>query len=329
MRAAASATAIAHPNIALVKYWGKRDDAANLPAVGSLSLTLDALATRTTVRFDSGLAADELRLDGKPDEPARRRVSRCLDLLRARAGTAAPAQVWTQNDFPTGAGLASSASGFAALVVAGAAALGLDLPADELAGIARIGSGSAPRSLHGGFAVLRNLPSGAVVCEPLLAAGAWPLRVIVAVTSPLPKEVGSRDGMRLSRETSPYYEAWVHSHPPDLAAAEEAVRRRDFPALATVAEASCLKMHAVMMATRPPLLYWTAATVAAMEAVRTLRRAGTDVFFTVDAGPQVKAVSTAAAAPAVMATLAAVPGVTRLIDSGLGHGARCIDPTQR
>ncbi|MCC7258793.1 MAG: diphosphomevalonate decarboxylase [Gammaproteobacteria bacterium] len=325
MSVAGSATAIAHPNIALVKYWGKRDDAANLPAVGSLSITLGALCTRTTVRFEPGRCQDEMLLDGRADEATRVRVTRCLDWLRAQAGSSAGARVESTNDFPTGAGLASSASGFAALAVAGAAALGLDLPAAALAEVARLGSGSAPRSLFGGYAVLRNLPDGGVGCEPLLAAADWPLRVIVAVTGVAPKDVGSRDGMTLSRDTSPYYAAWVASHAADLEAALGAVQRRDFAVLADVAEASCLKMHAVMLSTRPPLLYWSAATVAALHAVRALRRAGHDVFFTIDAGPQVKAVCAPQAAAAVAAALAAVPGVTRVIDSALGAGAHLVD----
>lgn len=324
MRATAVATAIAHPNIALVKYWGKRDDRANLPAVGSLSITLDAMRSRTRVEFDPARTADTVVLNGREDPETSRRVTACLDLLRRRAGSRAGARVETDNDFPTGAGLASSASGFAALAVAGAAALGLDLPAEELAEVARIGSGSAPRSLFGGFVLLRNLASGGVSCEPVVAPEAWPLAVVIAITSAAPKEVGSRGGMAQSRETSPFYAEWVRGHDADLAAGMDCVRRRDFPALAELAEHNCLKMHAVMMATRPPLVYWTPATLACIQAVQELRRKGTPVFFTVDAGPQVKAVCLPGAAAAVAAALAALPGVTRVIESGLGAGARLV-----
>lgn len=321
MPAPLTATAIAHPNIALVKYWGKRDDAANLPATGSLSVTLDAMRTRTRVCFEPGLGADRVRLDGQEDAATSRRVSACLDLLRRRAGVAHGAVVESDNDFPTGAGLASSASGFAALVTAADAALGLGLPREELAQVARIGSGSAARSLFGGFALLRNQADGGVTVGPLLAPEAWPLRVVIAITSALPKEVGSRDGMAASRATSPYYEAWLRSHTADLEAGVRHVQGRDFAALATVAEHSCLKMHAVMLTTQPPLLYWLPATLACLQALQALRRAGTPVFFTIDAGPQVKAVCEPAAVSAVRAALAAVPGVSRVIDSGLGPGA--------
>lgn len=320
-----TATAIAHPNIALIKYWGKRDSAQNLPAVGSLSITLDAMRSRTTVRFEAGRRTDSVLLNGQPDPVASARATTCLDLLRARAGVTHGALVETDNDFPTGAGLASSASGFAALVTAGAAALGLQLSPAEIAAAARLGSGSAPRSLFGGFVVLRNRADGGVDCEPWLAAEAWPLRVIVAVTTLAAKDVNSRDGMTRSRDTSPYYDAWVRSHDGDLNAGMASVRQRDFTALADLAEHSCLKMHAVMMSTRPPLIYWSPATLACLQAVRELRRTGTEVFFTIDAGPQLKAVCTPAAAPAVKSALAAVPGVAMIIESGLGPGAHLTD----
>jgi diphosphomevalonate decarboxylase len=324
MHASGTATAIAHPNIALIKYWGKRDSTENLPAVGSLSITLGAMCSRTTVRFDPALAADRVVLNGREDPVATQRGTRCLDRLRALAGVTGHAAVESVNDFVTGAGLASSASGFAALVTAGAAALGLELTAAERCDIARLGSGSAPRSLHGGFALLRNRTDGGVSCEPLLGPGEWPLRVVIAVTSLAAKDVDSRDGMNRSRETSPYYAQWVQTHAADLDAGLACVRARDFAGLAQLAEHSCLKMHAVMLATRPPLIYWTPATLACLQAVQALRHAGVPVFFTIDAGPQVKAVCTAEAVATVRQTLAAVPGVARIIESELGPGAHVV-----
>jgi diphosphomevalonate decarboxylase len=319
------ATAIAHPNIALIKYWGKRDAGANLPAVGSLSITLDGMRSRTSVAFDEHRDADAVLLNGRPDPEASRRATACLDVLRTKAGSRQRALVETDNDFPTAAGFASSASGFAALAMAGAAALELKLPLPELAEVARVGSGSAPRSLYGGFALMRYLPGGRLSCEPWLAPGDWPLKVVIAVTSEAAKEVSSRTGMTLSRDTSPFYAAWLRVHDADLISAMEIVRRRDFAGLAEIAEHNCLKLHAVMMTTRPPLIYWTPATLACLRAVQALRRAGTPVFFTIDAGPQVKAVCLPEAAGAVRAAMAAVPGVSRVIESGLGTGARLTD----
>lgn len=318
------AVAIAHPNVALIKYWGKRREEGNLPATGSLSVTLGALSTRTSVYFDAALESDVVRLNGAADAGAAARVTACLDVLRARAGVRLRARVESSNDFPTGAGLASSASGYAALVRAACGALGLELDAADMARVARIGSGSAARSMHGGFVLLRNEDDD-TASIPLLAPEDWPLSVVVAVTSTSAKAIGSREGMRRSATTSPCYGAWLETHPEDLRAAEAAVRARDFAALAELAEHSCLKMHAVMMTTRPPLLYWAPATLACLHRVRELREGGANVFFTVDAGPQVKAVCDAAALPAVRRALAAVPGVVDVIESPLGDGARLVD----
>lgn len=320
------ATALAQPNIALVKYWGKRDVALNLPAAGSLSITLDTLQTRTRVRFDPDLDADELWLDGQADPARLPRVSRLLDLLRDEAGTADRASVRTHNSFPTSAGLASSASGFAALVVAADAALGLHLPPQRLSVLARRGSGSAARSIYGGFVEMArgSRADGAdAYAAPLAPADDWPLRVVVAVTSAEPKETGSAAGMERSRLTSPFYDAWVAGADADLAAAREAVGRHDFGALAALAEHSCLKMHGVILTSRPGLLYWTGATVECLHRIRALREHdGLDAFFTVDAGPQVKAVCSARDSDRVADALRDVPGVTAVHTTGLGEGAR-------
>lgn len=320
------ATAIAHPNIALVKYWGKRDVERNIPAVGSLSITLDGLATTTSVRFDSELEHDTFFLGGREAPEMAARVTACLDRMRRRTGRDLHADVESDNDFPTAAGLASSASGFAALVVAADAALGAGLDRSELADLARRASGSAARSLHGGFVELELTPGGPypTATRQLLEPSAWALHVVVAVTDPGPKAVGSTDGMLITEHTSPFYPAWVESSPVDLSQARSAVERRDFEALADVSESSCLKMHAVMLSARPGLIYWNPTTVECIRRVRALRAGGAAVFFTIDAGPQVKAVCLPEAIERVGRELAAIPGVTNILESGLGDGARII-----
>ncbi|HVU81980.1 MAG TPA: diphosphomevalonate decarboxylase [Rhodanobacteraceae bacterium] len=324
------ATAQAQPNIALVKYWGKRDAALNLPAAGSLSITLDALHTRTRVRFDDALDADDITLNGERDAAQSRKVGAFLNLFRARAGITTRAQVESSNDFPTGAGLASSASGFAALAVATDRALGLHLDARELSILARRGSGSAARSIFGGFvemaAGMRDDGQDAFAA-PLLDASAWPLKVVVAITSRTKKAVDSRAGMETSQRTSPYYRDWVATVPRDLAAARDAVQARDFEKLAEISEASCLAMHAVMLATRPALIYWNGATLDCIQCVRALRLRGTGVFYTVDAGPQVKAVCSPDDATRVADALRDVAGVEDVLVSGLGEGARAVEDT--
>jgi diphosphomevalonate decarboxylase len=319
------ATAIAHPNIALVKYWGKADVGENLPAVGSLSITLDGLTTRTRVRFDEALNEDLFLFAGREEPAMAARVSACLDDLRERVGAKVFATVESDNDFPTAAGLASSASGFAALVVAADAALGAGLPRAELAEVARRASGSAARSIFGGFVELGLVDNGRrTETRQILGPEAWPLRVVVAVTEIGPKTVGSTAGMVRTGRTSPYYQAWVASSPADLAAAQSAVEQRDFEALAGVSESSCLKMHGLMLSARPGLVYWNGTTVECIGAVRRLQADGVPVFFTIDAGPQVKAVCLPDAHETVRDELAAVAGVERVLSSGLGRGARVV-----
>ncbi len=323
------ATAQARPNIALVKYWGKRHTQLNLPASGSLSITLEALHTRTRVHFDPALDRDRMQLNGVESEAALRRASACLDILRAQAGSDCRARIVSSNNFPTSAGLASSASGFAALVLAASAALELKLDRRQLSIIARRGSGSAARSLFGGFVTMAagTRDDGMdAFAAPLLDAAQWPLAVVVAVTSRHPKTTGSSEGMEISRHTSPFHASWQAGGDADLAAACEAVHSRDFAALARISEHSCLKMHAVMLSSQPALMYWTGATVECMQRVRRLREEeGLDVFFTVDAGPQVKAVCAPSQAARVAAALGAVPGVEDVLTSALGEGAELLD----
>jgi diphosphomevalonate decarboxylase len=320
-----TAQARAHSNIALIKYWGKRDAALNIPAVGSISLTLDALSTDTRVTFRSGLAEDEFWLAGTRADATR--ASQLLDIVRGSSGISSRAVVESTNNFPTAAGLASSASGFAALAVAASTAAGLSLDDRELSILARRGSGSAARSLFGGIVEMHagthddGLDSFA---EPVLAPEAWPLTVVVAITELGQKNVNSTTGMGGSALTSPFYPAWVDTGKDDLAAMRLAIANRDFEQLGELAEYSCLKLHGLMMSTRPALLYWNAATMAAIHAVYDLRASGVPVYFTIDAGPQLKALCLPEHAGTVEDALGQVAGVHETRISTLGHGAQLL-----
>lgn len=317
-----TAVARAHSNIALVKYWGKRDAALNTPAVGSISVTLDALYTDTRVSFRPDLAADEFWLNGARADAGR--VSLVLDVVRGHSGTRERAVVSSTNNFPTGAGLASSASGFAALAVAATGAGGITLTDRELSILARRGSGSAARSIFGGFAQMHAgdaVDGSDSYAEQLLTAADWPLAVTVAITERGEKTINSTVGMVESAATSPFYPAWLDSAADDLAEMRAAIAGRDFARLGELTEYNCLKLHALMISTRPALLYWNAATVAVMHAVRDLRAIGVAAYFTIDAGPQVKVLSAPADAAAVQAALALVPGVHEARVSALGPGA--------
>jgi len=323
-----AATAIAHPNIALIKYWGKRDEALNLPASGSLSITLDTIKTRTMVRFDPTINQDEFTLNGKHTRPPSN-VSATLDHFRRLAEIDHRALIDTNNNFPTAAGLASSASGYAALCKACDGALNLNLGDAQLSELSRLGSGSAARSIYGGFVLMNpgmRSDGKDAIAEPLRPIDYWPLNVIIAITSTSSKPASSTHGMNHSRRTSPYYDQWACSVPADLSLAQRAIESQDFEALAVVSESSCLKMHACMLSSDPGLIYWNGATVEAMHRVRELRANGVPVFFTIDAGPQPKAICLPTATSEVSAALGDLHGVHEVIRTGIGTGATAVDP---
>lgn len=314
-----SVTAVACANIALAKYWGKADVGKNLPAVPSLSLTLDALRTRTTVTQAPELTEDTVTLDGRPArEKETRRVVGMLAALRARAGVATFARVESANAFPTAAGLASSASGFAALALAGSRAYDLSLTDGELSSLARSASVSAARSLFGGWVVL---PARADQAESLAPATHFPVSMVVALTRAGEKAVGSTEGMLRTAESSPYYPAWVEHAPRLFDRIRQGVLDRDLEAMGPAVESSALWMHASMFAAEPPIVYFSPVTLAVMERVRELRASGTPAFFTMDAGPHVKVLTSAKQAGEVVAALRAVPGVLDVIASGPGPAA--------
>ncbi len=316
------ATAIAQPNIALIKYWGKRDIRRNLPAVGSISITLSDLFTEVSVEFDPAAPADTLEVNGVSNDSMLHRISVCLDTV---AGEQRPrARVSSRSNFPIAAGLASSASAFAATTVAAAHAAERSLGQEELGRLAGRSSGSAARSLYGGFAELANA-GDSIELKQLLDEDSWPLKVVVAITNTGPKATGSTEAMEISRKTSPFYESWVTQQDSDLRTARNAILERDFAGLAAISEHNCLKMHSVMWASRPPTVFWNSATIRCLEAIRELQSEGCRVFFTIDAGPQVKAVCLPEELDAVRAALTATPGVERIMICGLGAAARLAD----
>lgn len=307
--------AIAHPNIALVKYWGKRDIALNLPAVSSLSLTLSGYSTTTEVGW--GAERDRVWLEDAPaDAATSARVLRFLDRIDPNRP---PVEVRSVNNFPTGAGLASSSSAFAALAAAGCHAAGLQRTPRELSVLARQGSGSASRSLFGGFSVWhrgeRDDGSDSFA-EPLAAEDHWDLSMVVAVVSAEKKSVGSTEGMERSRATSAFYDSWVRTAQADVDEGIAAVKARDLDRLGAVMEASTFKMHAVMQTSVPPILYWRPSTVACLEAVVALRSQGVSAWATMDAGPNVKILCAPTDAPRVAAALSPLVATVTTLGPG-------------
>ncbi len=317
------ATAQACANIALVKYWGKRDSELNLPAAGSLSLTLDALRTTTTVLFDDSLDEDEFELDGEPTETGR--LSPWLDLVRNRAGFSSRAQVVSRNGFPTASGLASSASAFAALAVAATEAAGISLSKPELSELARRGSGSAARSIFGGFALMHpgELADGTdAVAEEIHGATDWPVRMVIGIVGGGKKKgVSSRDAMEHCAATSPLYQAWLDSVPPDLRGAQDAIASRDLAKLGAITQGSAMAMHAAAIASRPTIRYWHPATLSILDAVDALQMQGLAAYPTMDAGPHVKVLTSLKDSAEVAAALKRLDEVSEVIVSAPGPGA--------
>ncbi len=319
--------AVACSNIALAKYWGKASVAENLPATPSLSLTLAGLRSFTEVDFDASLTADEAELDGAvlKARPLAR-VVELLDRVRARANLAMRARVVSRNDFPTAAGLASSASGFAALALAATRAAGLDLSLEELSDLARASSASAARSLFGGYAAL---PAGARRAERVAPGDHFPLAMVVTLTTKGPKAIGSTPGMQHTAATSPYYAPWVDHAPKLYEEVRRAVLERDIERLGVAMEHSALMMHASMLAASPAVIYLQPTTLAVMAKVRELRSQGTPAFYTMDAGPHVKVLTLDEHAARVAASVGEVPGVERTIISGPGPDAAITDQDPR
>jgi diphosphomevalonate decarboxylase len=320
-----TATALSHPNIAFIKYWGNRDHALHLPANGSLSMNLDGLTTRTTVTFQPSAAADTLVINGRPaDRTALDRVSRILDIIRQMAGTGERAAVVSENNFPAGTGVASSASAFAALALAGSAAAGLELGEPELSRLARRGSGSASRSVPGGFV---EWPPGSgdrdSFARSIAPAGHWHLVDCVAIVSTSPKDTSSLDGHALA-PSSPLQEARVADTPRRLDICRRAILARDFDALAAIVEIDSDMMHAVMLSSTPALHYWTPTSEAVMSAVRRWRRMGTPVCYTVDAGPNVHVLTLGDEAQAVEKRLRQIPGVIDVRAARAGGAATLV-----
>jgi diphosphomevalonate decarboxylase len=318
-----TATAVAHPNIALVKYWGKADASLALPATGSVSMGLDVFPTTTTVTVDDGVAGQEARdtftLNGHlVEDGALVRVEQFLDLVRSLAGSSARAHVVSENTVPTGAGLASSASGFAALATAAASAFGLDLSQRDLSRLARRGSGSATRSIPGGVAVWHAGDDHGSYAEPIPAP---PMAMVVVTIDAGPKAIGSREAMRRTIATSPFYPSWVTSTTETVGDMLTACAAGDFTRIGELTESNALRMHATIEGAFPPIRYLNARSVAVFDAVAELRTAGVEAYATADAGPNVVVLTQPADRSAVASALA---GLGDVIESGTGPGARVV-----
>ncbi len=321
-------TARAYTNIALIKYWGKKDETLILPMNNSLSLTLDAFYTETEVVFSKELTEDRFYLnDQLQDEKATKKVRTFLDLVREKAGVPYHATVTSQNFVPTAAGLASSASGLAALAGACNEALQLELDERALSRLARRGSGSACRSIYGGFVEWeKGHDDKSSYAKPVPSDGfEEDLTMIFLLLDDQKKDVSSRDGMRRTVETSSFYQGWLDSVETDLYRLKQAIREKDFPLLGETMERNALKMHGTTLAAFPPFTYWSPDSLKAMQTVRSLRNEGIPCYFTMDAGPNVKILVEKKRAETVRQTFSDLFSPQQVIMAHAGPGIKIIE----
>jgi diphosphomevalonate decarboxylase len=325
-------TASAPANIAFIKYWGAHDLERALPANASISMTLEACRSTSTVEARPEPGRDEIWLADEhgalrpADPPFARRVLAHLETLRQRLGFGGSFKVATRNSFPSSAGMASSASGFSALAVAVTRCL--DRPADPtlLSRLARAsGSASAARSVLGGYV---ELPAGDVddvAAFGLAPADHWALADLVAIVETGAKEVSSLDGHKLA-PSSPYYATRQQRLPAKLAAVRAALAARDLDRLGPIVEEEAIDLHLIAMSSTPPIFYWAPATLAVLARLRALRKAGLGAWGTLDAGANVHVICEAADAAEISKALAAVPGVEQVLADRVGQGPRLDEP---
>ena len=314
------ATALAHPNIAFIKYWGLADEDRKIPANGSISMNIGCLSTKTTVDYLDHLNEDQLVLNGQEiSGPALKRVQNFMDMVRRLAGENIYAEITSENNFPMGAGVASSASGFAALALAATAALDVTLSEPKLSSLARFGSGSACRSIPDGFAEWRtDSQSGESFAYSIAPSDHWDLVDCIAVLDTDHKAVGSESGMRTA-VTSPLQDARIRGAEQRLDRCRVAIQDRNFDALAEVMELDSNMMHAVTMTSDPPLFYWQPQSLAIMKAVKSWQAEGLSVTYTLDAGPNVHVVTNKQTMGEVLSRLKQFPGVLDIL-KGLPAG---------
>lgn len=315
-------TAKAPANIAFIKYWGKKEEKLRLPVNNSLSMNLSNVFTITTVEFSSSLKEDRIEMEGgKLGEEGKQRIIAHLDRIRARAGIKVSAKVKTKNNFPQGVGVASSASGFAALTLAATAAAGLRLSSQELSVLARQGSGSACRSIPDGFVEWKaGNSSPSSFAYSLFPPHYWEIRDIIAIIGEAPKKVSSSEGHTLA-ESSPFYKARVKGMKTKIKMAKKALKEKDFRKFGEILEEEAINMHAVMMTSSPPLFYWLPKTVEVILAVWDWREEGLPVYFTIDAGPNVHLICQKKDEKEIEAKLREIKGVKKIIFNKPARGA--------
>ena len=320
------ATAMANANIALIKYWGKRNQKLILPCNSSISMTCDGLWTNTTVEFAPKYDEDTIAINDEELKKDEKDVQGHVERIRKMAGLSHKAKIASESNFPVAAGLASSASGLAALTLAASSAAGLKLNEKELTILARQGSGSASRSISEGFVEWHcgQMEDGSdSFAETIAKKNHWSeFRMITTIVTEKKKPVSSRAGMAQTVATSPYYEGWLKTVNDDLAKMRGGIRNKNFQLVGETAEYNCIKMHSTMLTTQPPIIYWIPATMEIIHEVRRLRGEGVQCYFTIDAGPNVKVMCLEKDVNIINERLLTLDGVQKTIICRPGDGAK-------
>jgi diphosphomevalonate decarboxylase len=331
-------TALATPNIALVKYWGKRDEKLILPMNSSISITMgEEFTTKTSIMFTDRIDEDIFYINGERQDLSNKDVKERFDIInimRNMAGTEDRVIVVSENSFPTAAGLASSASGIAAMVFAANSALGLNLDAKSMSVIARQGSGSSCRSLAGGFVKWEkglNDDGTDSHIRQIATPEHWPELVdIVAIVSSSRKKVSSRAGMKQTMETSALYNVRPEYAENSCVELERATASKDFEKLGMITMRESNNLHAVMLDTYPPIFYLNDISKEIIYAIDELNRNSGRIIaaYTFDAGPNAQIITLDKHKAEVEKVLSGISGIEKLYATKPGSGPRLLSEAE-
>lgn len=314
-------TTRAHSNIAFIKYWGKKDEDLRLPSNGSISMNLSNLYTTTTVEFDESLSKDDITINNEKDGKKIAKVVSHLDRIRALKNTTMKARIVSVNNFPTGVGLSSSATGFAALTTAAILSLGMELTEKEMTVLARLGSGSACRSIPTGYVEWKaGETTDDSYAVSLYPPSHWDLVDIVALTSTKEKYVATTDGQKTA-QTSPFFKQRMAHIEKKIEDCKLYIKEKNFSAFGKLMEEDALEMHAIMFTSHPPLLYWLPETILIIKKVLEWRKEGIAAYFTINTGQNVHVICQKNDASKIEALLREIPCVMDVITNTPSRGS--------
>ena len=293
-------------------------------------MTVDGLHVHTTVDFDNKYTEDIFILNDREVEQGsgeyKKYIGRFLNIVRKKYNIDSKVKIVSKGNFPASAGLASSASGFSALSTAINSALSLNLDKKELSILTRQGSGSSTRSIYGGFVEWKKgeMADGSDSYAEQIINDWSDFRMVICITAEEEKKVKSRAGMAQSVSTSPMYNGWLLSIEDDLKKTRKGIKEKNFSIVGKTAEENCLKMHAIMMTTKPSIIYWNDITVKIIQSIIDWRENGLESYFTIDAGPQVKILCTENNVKEIVKNCKKIEGIKNIVVAKPGEGSKIV-----